>query len=108
MTSSRRLTRKAPDAAGRGTVIVPVESSIDLHPFAPRDVVGVVEEYLLAARAAGHLEVRLIHGRGRGVQRSRVHSLLKRLDFVASVREATPDTGGWGATVVTLLPPEVP
>jgi len=89
-----------------GAFRVPITDAIDLHAFHPRDVPGVVEEYLLAARAAGLLEVRLIHGRGHGVQRRRVHALLRRLPFVRAASEATADRGGWGATVVTLAPPD--
>jgi DNA-nicking Smr family endonuclease len=87
-------------------VVVPVEDALDLHSFAPADVPSVVEEYLAAARAAGLLEVRLIHGRGRGVQKARVQALLARLPDVVAAREAPVDRGGWGATVVTLAPPE--
>ncbi len=85
-------------------VRVPIEDSLDLHTFAPRDVPAVVEEYLAAARAAGLSEVRLIHGRGRGVQKARVQALVAGLPGVAGVTEAPPERGGWGATVVMLLP----
>lgn len=85
-------------------VTLPLEDAIDLHPFAPRDVPAVVEEYILAAQAAGLGEVRLIHGRGRGVQRARVQALLSRLPCVARAYEAPPDRGGWGATIVELVP----
>jgi len=86
-------------------VTLPIEDSIDLHPFAPRDVPAVVEEYLLAAAAAGLREVRLIHGRGTGVQRARVQSLLARLPYVARAYEAPAERGGWGATIVELASP---
>ena len=59
-------------------VQVPIEDAIDLHSFAPRDVVSVVDEYLQAARDAGFQQVRLIHGRGKGVQRAAVQQLLAR------------------------------
>ncbi len=85
-----------------GVVRVPIEDSLDLHPFEPRDVPAVVEEYLAAARAAGFTEVRLIHGRGRGVQKARVQALVSRLPGVARVSEAPPDRGGWGATIVVF------
>jgi DNA-nicking Smr family endonuclease len=85
---------------------VPIEDSLDLHAFAPRDIRGLVEEYLRAARAAGFAEVRLIHGRGRGVQRARVQALLARLPGVVRAFEAPPERGGWGATVVILAPKE--
>ncbi len=83
-------------------VAVPLGDSLDLHCFAPRDVEAVVEEYLAAARRAGLSEVRLIHGRGRGVQRARVHALLARAPGVVRAYEAPPERGGWGATVVVL------
>jgi len=85
-------------------VEVPIEDALDLHSFAPADILSVVEEYLAAARAAGLSEVRLIHGRGRGVQKARVQALLARLPGVAAAWEAPADRGGWGATVVRLVP----
>ena len=87
-------------------VVLPIEDFLDLHPFAPRDIPAVVEEYLLAARAAGLREVRLIHGRGIGVQRARVQALVARLPWVEAAAEASTDRGGWGATVVVLRPSE--
>ncbi len=87
-----------------GPVPLPVEDTLDLHAFAPRDAASLVVEYLLAARAAGLREVRLIHGRGRGVQRAAVHAALASLPFVVAARDALPDRGGWGATVVVLDP----
>jgi DNA-nicking Smr family endonuclease len=83
-------------------VRVPIEDALDLHAFTPRDVASVVEEYLAAARERGFREVRLIHGRGIGVQRSIVHALLSRHPLVSSFADAPPEHGGWGATVVRL------
>jgi DNA-nicking Smr family endonuclease len=83
-------------------VRVPIEDSIDLHPFAPKDIPSVVESYLEAAREAGFEEVRVIHGRGKGVQKERVRQVLARSEHVAHFEEATPDRGGFGATVVRL------
>jgi hypothetical protein len=80
----------------------PVEDSIDLHPFPPRDVPDVVDAYLEAALEKGFREVRLIHGRGIGVQRDRVQKLLGRHPLVSGFHDAPPDRGGWGATVVYL------
>jgi len=84
---------------------VPIGDNIDLHSFPPRDVPQVVESYLEEALERGLREVRLIHGRGKGVQRTRVQSLLSRHPAVAGFHDAPPDRGGWGATVVYLLPP---
>lgn len=86
-------------------VRVPIEDSIDLHPFRPRDVKPVVESYLEEAVAAGFREVRLIHGRGIGVQREIVRSLLSQHPAVESFADAPPTRGGWGATLVRLRPP---
>jgi len=81
---------------------VPVEDSLDLHPFSPRDVTSVVEEYLAAAAAKGFREVRLIHGKGTGFQRGAVRQVLDRHPLVASYADAPPGSGGWGATRVLL------
>jgi hypothetical protein len=86
------------------SVPLAIEDALDLHPFRPADVADVVREYLHQAAAAGHVEVRLIHGRGRGVQREIVRRLLATLPAVASFGDAPPERGGWGATVVRLGP----
>ena len=80
--------------------VVPIEEAIDLHAFQPRDVVSVVEEYVRAAARAGLREVRLIHGRGRGVQRGMVQAALERHPLVEAFRDA-PDSH-LGATIVRL------
>jgi dsDNA-specific endonuclease/ATPase MutS2 len=60
------------------SVRIPIEGELDLHPFAPADIPSVVDEYVEAASAAGFLEVRLVHGRGQGVQRGIVQRTLDR------------------------------
>jgi dsDNA-specific endonuclease/ATPase MutS2 len=72
----------------------------DLHTIAPRDVKRVVEEYLNEARRAGYRSVRIIHGKGVGVQREMVRALLARTPFVEGWTDAPPEAGGWGATIV--------
>jgi DNA-nicking Smr family endonuclease len=79
---------------------IPIEDSIDLHTFRPRDIKSVVEEYVNAAHEAGLREVRLIHGRGRGVQRGIVQAALNKHPLVESFDDA-PDSH-LGATVATL------
>jgi DNA-nicking Smr family endonuclease len=79
---------------------VPIEAELDLHTFAPRDVRSVVTEYVRAAAEAGLREVRLVHGRGIGVQRAAVHSTLERHPLVLAFRDA-PESH-LGATVATL------
>jgi len=81
---------------------VPIEGELDLHAFAPRDIPSVVEEYVQAASEAGLREVRLIHGRGKGVQRANVQALLTGHPLVQSFRDAPAARGGWGATLVEL------
>lgn len=86
-------------------LVVPLEDVIDLHPFAPQEIRSVVEEYLLACCQAGLSPVRLIHGKGKGVQRNSIRALLARLPYVEGFDDAPPQAGGWGATVVRLKPP---
>jgi DNA-nicking Smr family endonuclease len=81
-------------------VQVPIEESIDLHSFAPRDVVAVVDDYLHAAHEKGFREVRLIHGRGKGVQRAAVQRLLRDHPLVGRFWDA-PESH-LGATLVVL------
>ena len=83
---------------------IPIEDALDLHAFAPRDIPAVVADYLDAAHARGFTEVRLIHGRGIGVQRRIVQSVLAAHPLVAGFADAPPERGGWGATLVRLRP----
>ncbi|PYQ03195.1 MAG: DNA mismatch repair protein MutS [Acidobacteria bacterium] len=84
---------------------LPITEELDLHAFAPRDVPSVVEEYLRACREEGLLLVRVVHGRGRGVQRAEVHRVLRRMtEEVEGFADAPPGSGGWGATLVRLRP----
>ena len=94
--------RDTAEELGEEPVDLPIDGSLDLHPFRPRDVRSVVESYLEEAVAAGFVEVRLIHGRGIGVQREIIRSLLSRHPAVVDFRDAPPQRGGWGATVVRL------
>ena len=84
----------------------PVEIEItdvfDLHTIPPRDVKAVVEEYLRLAHEKGFRCVRIIHGKGIGVQREMVRSILARTPFISDWTDAPPEAGGLGATIVTL------
>lgn len=80
---------------------VPIENVLDLHPFAPREIASVVDEYVTAAHAAGLREVRLIHGRGKGVQRLNVQRVLDAHPLVAEFWDATETH--LGATVARLV-----
>jgi dsDNA-specific endonuclease/ATPase MutS2 len=84
-------------------VRIPIEDALDLHAFAPKDVASVVDDYLREAQRAGFREVRLIHGRGTGTQRTIVRARLAQHPLVAGFADAPPERGGWGATVVRLL-----
>jgi dsDNA-specific endonuclease/ATPase MutS2 len=88
--------------AGDAPVVLPIEETLDLHTFAPRDIPGVVGDYLEECVRRGFREVRLIHGRGTGTQRAIVQALLARHPLVEEFADAPPDRGGWGATVVHL------
>lgn len=83
-------------------VVLPIEDWLDLHPFAPRDIPNIVRDYLEECVRRGIREVRLIHGRGTGTQRAIVRALLAGHPLVAEFRDAAPERGGWGATVVHL------
>jgi DNA-nicking Smr family endonuclease len=79
---------------------IPIEHSLDLHTFHPRDIKSVVEEYIKAAHDAGLREVRLIHGRGHGVQRGIVQAALEKHPLVETFEDALDSH--LGATVATL------
>lgn len=83
-------------------VKLPIEDVLDLHTFSPRDVPELLEDYFGECLKAGILSVRLIHGKGSGILKKRVHSLLKRNPLVTAFKDAPPDAGGWGATLVEL------
>lgn len=90
------------DTEADDPVEVPLEDVIDLHSFRPSETASVVEEYLAAAAARGFREVRVVHGRGTGAQRRTVRAVLARSPLVLEFRDAPPERGGWGATVVLL------
>jgi DNA-nicking Smr family endonuclease len=83
-------------------VTIPITDVFDLHTIPPRDVQLVVEEYLNEARRAGFRSVRIIHGKGIGVQREMVRAILGRTAFVIDWTDAPPEAGGLGATIVRL------
>jgi dsDNA-specific endonuclease/ATPase MutS2 len=93
---------KDPDSPFSEPIVLPIEDSIDLHAFRPKDIPSVVEEYLEQCRKSGLKEVRIIHGRGTGVQRNIVRSILQKHPLVLSFRDAPPEAGGWGVTIVAL------
>ncbi len=90
------MTEQQPDA-----LEIPIDGTLDLHCFAPRDTVSVVDEYLRVCLERDILEVRIIHGKGKGVLRRMVHALLDRHPRVLEYR-LDPGSAGWGATLVRL------
>ena len=83
-------------------VKIPIEDVLDLHTFRPQDVPDLLEEDFRECVKINIHSVRIIHGKGKGIQKRRVHSLLKKNPMVMSFQDAPPEAGGWGATLVTL------
>ena len=81
---------------------IPITDVLDLHSVPAKDMREVVEEYLIEAHRLGYKALRIIHGRGIGVQREMVRTVLVRTSFVESFGDAPAEAGGWGATLVTL------
>jgi hypothetical protein len=89
-------------------IAIPITDVIDLHTVPPRDVKGVVEAWLDEVHARGFTAIRIIHGRGVGVQRDIVRRVLSRTPYVRSYGDAPAEAGGWGATIATLDPRQSP
>jgi DNA-nicking Smr family endonuclease len=87
-------------------VEIPIDGTLDLHQFHPKEVKELVPDYLAACREKGILQVRIVHGKGTGSLRRTVHSLLDKLPEVDSYRLGGDSGGGWGATIVILRPVE--
>ena len=94
--------KKDDDSPFEGPIVLPITDALDLHVFEPKEIASVVEEYLEECRRMGFFEVRVIHGKGIGVQRSIVRSVLNKHPAVASYQDAPIGAGGWGATIVRL------
>jgi dsDNA-specific endonuclease/ATPase MutS2 len=91
-----------PDTSEPDPVRIPITDVFDLHTVPPREVKPVLEAYLEEAHRLGFRALRIIHGRGIGVQREVVRSVLSRTPFVTRFADAPAEAGGWGATVVDL------
>lgn len=86
-------------------VPIPIDGCLDLHTFSPKDLKTLIPEYLDECRGRHILQVRIIHGKGKGNLRRSVHAILGRIGYVKNYRLAGPDSGTWGATLVDLVPP---
>jgi DNA-nicking Smr family endonuclease len=87
-------------------VELPIDGTLDLHTFSPKEVKPLIEDYLEACRERGITQVRIIHGKGKGVLRRVVHAALERHPLVVSYRHEEGCGGGWGATVAHLKLPD--
>ena len=83
-------------------VHIPIEDSLDLHTFSPKEVTHLLQDYLEACREKKIYQVRIIHGKGTGLLRKRVHGFLRSSPLVQSFSPAPPEAGSWGATIVWL------
>ena len=83
-------------------VKIDIEDVLDLHTFKPSDVPDLLEDYIFECIKAGIFSMRIIHGKGRGIQKKRVQKLLKNNPKVESFQDAPPEAGGWGATLIEL------
>ena len=83
-------------------VHIPIDGVLDLHTFRPSELPELLDDYLEACMEKGIHSVRIIHGKGKGILKKRVQSILKRHRLVAVFEDAPPEAGGWGATTATL------
>jgi len=83
-------------------VKIPIQDILDLHNFNPKEIPDLLEEYLYSCRESGIYSVRLIHGKGSGILKERVRSILNKMQGIKSFTDAPPEAGGWGATLVEL------
>ncbi|GAB6097714.1 hypothetical protein JCM14469_39680 [Desulfatiferula olefinivorans] len=90
------------DVDSLAPVDIPITGTLDLHPFRPADIPDLIGEYIEACREKGILSIRLIHGKGKGIQKDRVRGILTAHPHVLSFKDG--DMGNWGATCAVLLP----
>jgi DNA-nicking Smr family endonuclease len=83
-------------------VKIPIEDVLDLHTFRPGDIPNLLQDYFTECLRSGIYAVRIIHGKGKGIQKRRVQGILRKNPLVTSFGDAPPEAGGWGATLVVL------
>ena len=81
---------------------LPIEDVLDLHTFRPQDIPELLQDYLHECLQVGIFSVRIVHGKGKGIQKKRVQGLLRKNPMVLYFEDAPPEAGGWGATLVHL------
>lgn len=91
-------------AAEAEPLALPIDGTLDLHTFSPRELGELIPDYLTECLQRGITELRIIHGKGQGVLRRTVHSILQRDPRVLTFQLADESGGGWGATLVRLRP----
>jgi DNA-nicking Smr family endonuclease len=91
-------------AEAQSPVVIPINGVLDLHTFSPKDLPALLDDYIEACLEASIFDLRIIHGKGRGVLRERLRALLKKHPLVESFEQAPLGAGGWGATLVRLKP----
>lgn len=96
------MTEYIEDEESMEPVVLPIEDTLDLHTFRPKEVPDLLNDYFSECISSGIYSVRVIHGKGQGILRKRVRSLLKKNPLVVSYKEAPPEAGGWGAVQVEL------
>jgi DNA-nicking Smr family endonuclease len=102
-----RLPTSSPDEDSISTdteepISIPIDGVLDLHTFSPKDLPGLLEDYIAACLEQDILDLRIIHGKGKGILRDSVIAILKRHAHVESFSQAPLEAGGWGATTVRL------
>jgi DNA-nicking Smr family endonuclease len=85
-------------------IAIPITGELDLHTFRPAEVTRLLDDYFAACRQRGIRRVRVVHGKGTGTLRATVHAHLRRSRGIAGFTSGDETSGGWGATLVTLLP----
>ena len=85
-------------------VTIDITGTLDLHTFIPKEIPDLIENYLSTCAANGIYEIRIVHGKGKGIMKARVHRILSRHPRVSHFKDAPPEAGGWGATLVELIP----
>ncbi len=85
-------------------VTIDITDTLDLHTFIPKEIPDLIDNYLSACAAKGIYEIRIIHGKGKGIIKAQVRRILARHPRVNHFKDAPPEAGGWGATLVGLSP----